>query len=49
MASMQVLDKLRKAEAIFMAGGDQSEYLDYWRNTEVGVLVCIIKTSIPIP
>lgn len=34
-AEAEVLDALRKAEAIFMAGGDQSEYLDYWRGTEV--------------
>jgi cyanophycinase len=31
----EVIDILSKAEAIFMAGGDQSEYLEYWRGTQV--------------
>ncbi len=31
----EVLKTLRNAEAIFMAGGDQSEYLSYWSGTEV--------------
>ena len=34
-AEAEVLTALRNAEAIFMAGGDQSEYLDFWRNTDV--------------
>lgn len=35
----EVLDVLKKAEAIFMAGGDQSEYLDYWMDTEVQTIL----------
>lgn len=31
----EILTRLRNAEAIFMAGGDQSEYVNYWRDTEV--------------
>jgi cyanophycinase len=35
----EVLDVLRKSEAIFMAGGDQSVYLDYWMDSEVQSIV----------
>ena len=34
-AESEVLTILRGAEAIFLAGGDQSQYLDYWVGTEV--------------
>lgn len=30
-----VLDLIRNAEAVFMAGGDQSKYLEYWVDTDV--------------
>jgi cyanophycinase-like exopeptidase len=30
-----VLDKIRRAEALFIAGGDQSEYVTFWKNTPV--------------
>jgi cyanophycinase-like exopeptidase len=30
-----VLDKIKKAEAIWFAGGDQWEYISYWRNSPV--------------
>lgn len=30
-----VLDKFAKAEAIFMAGGDQGNYIKYWKDTPV--------------
>jgi cyanophycinase len=30
-----VLDRLAKAEAIFMAGGDQGNYIKYWKDTPV--------------
>jgi cyanophycinase len=30
-----VLDKIRRAEALFIAGGDQSEYVNFWKNTPV--------------
>jgi len=33
------LTRLRNAEAIFIAGGDQSEYIKYWVGTEVQQIV----------
>lgn len=30
-----VREKIRAAEALFIAGGDQTEYYNYWNNTEV--------------
>lgn len=30
-----VINKIQNAEAVFMAGGDQADYYDYWRNTPV--------------
>ena len=30
-----VIDKIRNAEAIFLAGGDQSNYVRYWKGTAV--------------
>lgn len=30
-----VTDRLRKAEAVFIAGGDQSRYVNYWKGTRV--------------
>eukprot|EP01038_Epipyxis_sp_PR26KG_P007337 gene7337-10002_t len=38
-AEKEVLTILRNAEAIFLAGGDQSEYLDYWVGTEVQSII----------
>lgn len=35
----EVLTLLRSAEAIFMAGGDQSQYLDYWSGTEIQSII----------
>jgi cyanophycinase-like exopeptidase len=35
----EILDALRNAEAIFLAGGDQGEYLDYWTGTEVQSII----------
>ena len=34
-----VLDKIAKAEAIWFAGGDQWDYVSYWRDTEVADLL----------
>lgn len=34
-----VLDRISKAEAIWMAGGDQWDYVSYWRNTPVDSLI----------
>jgi cyanophycinase len=30
-----VIDHIRKAEALFIAGGDQSDYVNFWKNTPV--------------
>ena len=34
-----VQDRISKAEAIWMAGGDQWDYVSYWRNTPVDSLI----------
>ena len=34
-----VLDRIRQAEAIWFAGGDQFDYVDYWRGTDVARLI----------
>src|SRR5581483_6810491 len=34
-----VLDKIRHAEALFIAGGDQSNYLKYWQGTPVAAAI----------
>lgn len=30
-----VIDQIRNAEALFIAGGDQSDYVNFWKNTPV--------------
>ena len=34
-----VLEQIANAEAIWMAGGDQSDYINYWKDTEVETLL----------
>ena len=34
-----VLNKIKQAEAIWFAGGDQWDYISYWRNTRVDSLI----------
>ncbi len=34
-----VLDRIKNAEVIFIAGGDQTRYFDYWSGTETGELL----------
>lgn len=34
-----VLEQISNAEAIWIAGGDQNDYINYWKNTEVEVLL----------
>lgn len=34
-SEQEVLDVLSNAEAIFLAGGDQSDYLSFWSGTQV--------------
>lgn len=43
-AEPEVLQLLNNAEAIFMAGGDQSVYVQYWQGTQVQ---SIIQSKIP--
>lgn len=38
-ADEYVLDRLSKAEAIWLAGGDQWNYVSYWRNTSVDSII----------
>ena len=35
----EVLEILGNAEAIFLAGGDQSDYINYWANTDVQTII----------
>jgi cyanophycinase-like exopeptidase len=45
-----ILDKIKKAEGIWLAGGDQSKYVDFWRNTKVDSLIneAIVKRNVVI-
>ncbi len=36
---LEVLEKIRTAEIVFIAGGDQSRYYDFWHNTPVASLL----------
>jgi len=38
-AASEVLTLIKNAEAIFFAGGDQSQYVDYWVGTEVQSII----------
>ena len=35
----KILDRLRKADGIFIAGGDQSRYVRFWRGTPVNEII----------
>jgi beta-aspartyl-peptidase (threonine type) len=35
----KILDRLRKADGIFIAGGDQARYVRYWRGTPVAAIL----------
>lgn len=44
-----VLDKVRKAEAIFIAGGDQWNYIRYWKGTPLDAAIHdAVKRGVPI-
>lgn len=47
---MQVFETLKKAEAVFIAGGDQSNYLKFWEGTKVeeAIQYLIHEKKIPI-
>ena len=44
----EVLDLIRNAEAIFFAGGDQSQYVDYFVGTEVQSIIQSKLTSVTV-
>lgn len=35
----KILDRLKRADGIFIAGGDQARYVRYWRDTPVAALI----------
>lgn len=44
-----VVDKIRKAEALFIAGGDQYDYVKYWKGTPVeDAIHYLAKRNVPI-
>src|SRR5215216_5153503 len=44
-----VVDKIRNAEALFIAGGDQSNYVDYWKGTPVeDAIHDLVTRNVPI-
>lgn len=44
-----VIEKIDQADAIFLAGGDQSEYVNYWKNTPVqDALNRAIQRGVPV-
>ncbi len=44
-----VIDRINKAEALFIAGGDQSDYINYWKGTGVEqALQGLIARNVPI-
>jgi cyanophycinase len=43
------IDKIRNAEALFIAGGDQSEYIRFWRGTPVETAIReLIARGVPV-
>jgi len=44
-----VLDKINNAEALFIAGGDQANYVDYWKGTPVeDAIHNLIARNVPV-
>ncbi len=48
-SSPEVGKRLREAEALFIAGGDQSRYVDYWANTEVSRAINYLLNEKKVP
>lgn len=44
-----VVDKIKKAEALFIAGGDQYDYISYWKGTPVEDAIHYLYYSIGVP
>ena len=45
----QVAQKIRQAEALFIAGGDQWNYVNYWQNTPVQAAINYLLTTKKAP
>ena len=48
-AEPYILNRLRKAELVFIAGGDQGKYYDYWHDTETGQVlkeICLARNKV---
>ena len=44
-----VVNQIRNAEALFIAGGDQSNYVDYWKGTQVeDAIHYLVTRNVPI-
>jgi len=44
-----VADRVRKAEALFIAGGDQSDYIDFWKGTALDDAIRdLVRRNVPI-
>jgi cyanophycinase len=44
-----VVDKIRNAEALFIAGGDQADYVDFWKGTPVeDAIHALAARNVPI-
>lgn len=44
-----VLGRIRNAEALWIAGGDQSKYVEYWKNSPVADAIhALVKRGVPI-
>jgi cyanophycinase len=44
-----VVDKIRNAEALFIAGGDQADYVNYWKGTPVeDAIHYLVTRNVPI-
>jgi cyanophycinase len=44
-----VIDKIRNAEALFIAGGDQSRYVEFWKNTPIEDAINYLANTKRVP
>lgn len=44
-----IADKIRKAEALFIAGGDQYDYVSYWKDTKVEDAINYLRNVKQVP
>lgn len=45
----QVADRIRQAECLFIAGGDQWQYVSYWKNTKVNDAINYLINTKKVP